>query len=360
MTIGDRTYRVSPLLFIRPRQHGATVIDVLNRNAFEQLTPHGAELVAFASIPRTVTDLAKNGFSERDVQNAVENGLIMAEDDPCFRSALKWEDANWSRAAYTLFSQFDLRYSEEEWGSSSLEECVKGRRERIRSYMSELPYPDKFWISPANSTISLPWPSCEALDLDIYKLLRRRSVRRFKPDQLSLAVFSTILFGATANVRSAANSQLAGDPLYILNSFYCWLSVFVAVQGVEALKNGFYQYDGELHRLIPFDQQASNKEIAETIANQNWISGGGFCLFIAVDWQRYMWIYRHARAYINLVTQLGEFSQEVIQHATNNDLGAWMTPAVNEKAVAEMLGLDLNRIEPMYFIKIGNPAGQEI
>ena len=131
--------------------------------------------------------------------------------------------------------------------------------------------------------------------------------------------------------------------------------VYVAVQGVASLRRGIYRYGVERHALQPIAYDTSDEEISTVIQGQDWISGGGFCVFVVVDWARYMWLYRHSRAYLNLLIQLGEFSQEVIQKASLEGYGGWMTPAIREDAAAVLLNLDSLRYDAMHFLKIGIP-----
>lgn len=351
-----RQFACSPFLFLRPRQHGATAVELISNNAFESLSPTGARLVHFAVTPRTVADAKAAGFTADELEAGFGADLILWTDDDRYRSAKVWESANWSRAAYSIFSQFDLTYTENAWAAATLEQNVDGRRKQIETYLREEPYPEMLLMESKSPPVALPQPTQAQLRLAWGPLFARRSVRSFSTRPLTCNEMAVVLFGATINVRLAETSKIGGDAFFLLNSFYTWLDVFVAVQEVETIANGLYQYDPIGHSLRSLGTKASDREIAATIANQNWIRGGGFCLFVAVDWLRYMWVYRHARAYLNLLIQIGEFGQEVIQYASSLGLGGWMTPAVDETAAGRMFGIDQNRFDIMYFMKIGAPA----
>lgn len=345
----------SPLTFVRPRQHGASLVVADTGSAYRSLAPEAARLILFALEARSRDEFVAAGFNEAMLETALEDGMLLAVGDRSAESASLWEASNWSRAAYALFTQFDLDYAESGWGAESLDEHVDGRRSQILRYMEEEPYPARLWLDSIDEPIELPAPANGSSPLRFDRMFARRSARRFRAGPVDFADFAAVLHGAGANVRAAARSQRAGDPFFVLNSFYSWLAPFAIVQGVEHVPERVYQVDLEQGRLVPVAERPDDRSIASTIAGQAWISGGGFCLFVAVDWLRYMWIYRHARAYINLITQIGEFGQEVIQHAASRGLGGWMTPAVDETRAARLIGAEGSRLDPMYFMKIGAP-----
>lgn len=191
-------------------------------------------------------------------------------------------------------------------------------------------------------------------EIDLDAMYHRRSYRSFSKRAVPLASLANVLFEATRNIRIAEASKADGDEFYLLNSFYSWLNLYLVVQGVEGLGAGVYQYDPQDHALTDLGLAAvSNEQIGSAIQGQSWIGGGGFCLLIGVQWERYAWIYRHSRAYLNLLIQVGEFAQEVLMSAYSNGLVGWMTPAVGEGDFARLLSLEKGCEDITYFIKLG-------
>lgn len=99
-------------------------------------------------------------------------------------------------------------------------------------------------------------------------------------------------------------------------------------------RRGVYQYDFDENALLAVGKQPSDEDLAPTIQGQNWIGGGGVSVFVIVQWDRYQWLYRHSRAYLNLLIQIGEFAQELLQAAYQLGLVGWLTPAVSESRAA--------------------------
>jgi SagB-type dehydrogenase family enzyme len=186
-------------------------------------------------------------------------------------------------------------------------------------------------------------------------LVARRCVRSFAGDPIPLEVLASILVESTRLLRAAEHSKVDGDPVSLLNSYFAWLQIYIVVQGVDQITRGVYQYDPLGNHLRWVGPARSDDEIAVCVHGQTWIGGGGFCLFAAAQWDRYMWVYRHARAYMNLLVQVGEFGQEVLFPACRLGLGAWMTPAIYESAAARLLALEPLAEDAVFFLKIGPP-----
>jgi SagB-type dehydrogenase family enzyme len=349
----DTLLITSPLFFVHPRRRGVRAIDVTRNERYSALKPLVFELITFFIEPRTVGSAINSGFSREVVEEGLKAGILMPYESSLAEDALRWENHRWSRSAYLTFSQLDLDYVEPTEDFKELQGLSDFRRTAISNYLQERPYPD-ILLKVSDSPIDLPPSELNAAP-DLDSMLRRRSLRFFSDHHIALDTFSSILFEATKNVRLAHESKNSGDPYYLLNSFYSWLNVYLAVQGVERVARGVYQYDPLKHQLHLVAEGLEDEQIVECIQYQKWINGAGFCLFVVVQWERYMWIYRHSRAYLNLLIQLGEFGQEVLQAMCRRGLGAWMTPAVTESKAAALLQLDPMRQEAMYFIKVGPP-----
>lgn len=348
----------SPFFFVTPAETRWQAIEVSRNERFRRLSPKIFEAAQIFLTPRSRTEAEAAGISSEIIAAAIEVGILVDADDASLTAMGLWEDRNWSRMAYLLFSQQDLSYLEPTNDDPALEDLIRFRRTSIQSYLGASDYKPRHLVSEPLQTISLPaQPRRPEPDLD--SLINRRSVRAFSDRPIDIETFAKVLWHSTHFVRIADESKESGDPFYILNSFYTWLEFYVVVQGVDGLHRGVYQYDMNGNKLLAISRDCNDEDLLPCIQHQNWIGGGGFCLFIAVDWMRYLWIYRHARAYVNLIIQLGEIGQEILQTAHRYGLGGWPTPAVHESNCAKLLKLDMDRRDAMYFIKLGPPKGRE-
>lgn len=344
----------SPLFFAHERHQEQQC--ALGLSARERLRVVGArawELLYFHLAPRTAGESEAAGFSEAEREQALAAGLVVDAGAPVTHDMFRWESHRWSRAAYLLYSQQDLPYVEPVGQGKKLSALSDFRRDQIAGFQAESGYPKRFRVDPVTE-FPLPTPD-GPITYSLDSMLRRRSVRKFAAMPVTAQTLGALLHHATANVRLAEDSKAAGDPYYLLNSFYTWLHVYVVVQGVEGVPRGVYQYDFARNTLLATGAEPSDEELAATIQGQTWIGGGGVSLFVTVQWDRYQWLYRHSRAYLNLLIQIGEFAQEVLQAAYQLGLAGWLTPAVAESRAETLLGLDKvgSDADAMYYMKLG-------
>lgn len=292
-----------------------------------------------------------NSMSEEEKRQAQNAGILVNKQES--KSMLNWEEKRWSRAAYLTFSQQDIDYSEPDPDITPLNDLNQFRREVIEGYKQGTNYPENE-LFKTDVIINLFKP--EETDTDIDALMRRVSTRSFSKEAVPFNVFSSILFETTKQIRIATDSQASGDALFIFNSFYCWVKLYIYIQNVENIEKGLYQYDPLTHQLRLIRKDIENNDVYPCIQLQKWIQGGGFCVFLSANWDRYMWIYRHSRAYINLLIQAGEFGQELYVSASKYLLSGWGTPAVHESKCAALIGFDRSKEDVVYFFKIGVPT----
>lgn len=347
----------SPFVFIHPQQEEACAWVMgpgMRQHRYRRLSLAALRMLCFFLIPRTPSEAADADIDEAQIAEALVSSLLVPVDDPAYETMSLWEDRRWSRAAYLLFSQLDLNYLEPIERTMALASLSAERRQTIRSYLAERPYPARFLVDdPSPRNLPAPGAGCDSFDLDA--LVGRRSSRSFAKHAIKLRQLTDTLYHASANVRLATESQAGGDPYYLLNSFYSWLEIYVAVQGVLGVGRGLFQYDPLRHQLRSIREGLDDGEILATIQHQSWIGGGGFCVFVGAHWERYMWLYRHSRAYVNLLIQVGEFGQELVQAAYQRGLVGWMTPAVTEGRAATLFNLDAGARDLIYFLKFGPP-----
>ncbi|MFF4850567.1 SagB/ThcOx family dehydrogenase [Streptomyces sp. NPDC001194] len=344
----------SPFFFAHERR--GDQLSALGLAARERLRTVGArawELLYFHLEARTGSEAAAAGFGPAEREQALAAGLLVDADATATEDMFRWEEHRWSRAAYLLYSQQDLPYVEPVGRGEKLTALSDFRRGQIAGFQSARGYPERFRIDPVHE-IALPTPQ-EPITYSLDSMLGRRSVRKFADGPVTAETLGAVLYHATANVRMAEESKASGDPYFLLNSFYTWLHVYVVVQGVEGVPRGVYQYDAVRNTLLATGGEPTDEEVAATIQGQNWIGGGGVSLFVTVQWDRYQWLYRHSRAYLNLLIQMGEFAQEVLQAAYQLGLAGWLTPAIAESRAASLLGLDAvaSDADAMYYLKLG-------
>ncbi|PLK48572.1 SagB/ThcOx family dehydrogenase [Uliginosibacterium sp. TH139] len=344
-----KKFVTSPFFMLEASDGTLTAIDLVRNVKYKLLDPRFFDIMHLCVNPVDEECMVERYFDQNLIDTALDIGLLLETPSKTYAETKVWENAYWSRAAYLTFSQLNLAYIEPDASNTALSELSEFRRNHMKSLQDDSAYPARLWHG--KESVFLPKPTGTGR-IDFDSLLRRRSHRTFLRKPVSLEVLSNVLHESTQSYRDGEKSKESGDTLFYLNSFYTWLNIYVLIQGVDGFSPGVYQYDPISHTLGVIKLGDFNSEIKECIANQGWIEGGGFCIFIGVQWERYSWVYRHSRAYINLLVQIGEFGQELLMHSYKYGLGGWMTPAVNEVKAAWLLGIGEEE-DAMYFMKFG-------
>ena len=346
-------YVTSSFCFFQPDIKGAEMIELKKQARFSDISPLIYEVLWFFINPHTIENAIKKGLSKEAIDVCLNENLIIRYNSDEHQSVELWERHNWNRAAYLTFSQLNLEYSEQLKKKDALD-LINQRRAFLKDYEKSNKYPKRF-RPQSNKFIQLSSKKV-VRSIDWEAVRQRRSVRGFSKEGVSLESFTELLIDATENVRIAESSKQKGDLYFLLNSFYSWLIIYVVVQGVEGLSPGVYYFDSEKMQLLLVREKVTDKSVSDCIQQQYWIKGGGFCLFIGAHWERYSWIYRHSRAYINLLIQLGEISEEFILAAYSKGLAGWMTPAVTEGKANQLCKISGATIDILYFMKFGKKA----
>lgn len=322
------------------------LVNLRNNERYEFVDESILDVMFFFLTPSSINNLPSSIDSEA-VAVCIKEGFIV----PTSQGLSIWEKYGWQRAAQLLFSQQNLQYLEDVTSDKTQGSLIEKRRKSIEDYSSQSSYPERFLVK-TDKSVQLQYDGPEEVAINWEKVFLRSSVRDFSDKEVSYDDFCATLFGATKNIRDAEQSKKSGDNFFLLNSFYSWTVLYVYVQNVSNIPQGLYQFD-PLSMKLYFIRRTTDKQVSNVIQNQYWIGGGGFCIFVASQWERYAWIYRHSRAYINLLIQLGEVSQEILSQAYSRGLAGWMTPAVTESKANKLFSAPPG-VDIIYFMKFGH------
>jgi len=352
---GEDVLITSPLLYgHRGRDGRLAVSDGRTGSRFRLTSERAAEIVTVFLEPRSVAAATDDGFTADELREAREAGILVSEDD--HQRLGLWERYGWSRPAYLLFSQMDIPYREP---PGSMEDPAALRVERvtaIEEYESERGQPEYAWLA-SGEPIALPEPIEVSPRLEA--LTGRRSIRGFSPRPPTAEQMGSALYAATVSFRAAAEDRASGDPFRQLNSYYSWAHLFVVVQEVDGVPGGAFEYDWVAHRLIRATGPVADEDLLACIQGQRGVLGTGFVVFIVADMRRYAWLYRHSRAYLHVVIQIGELGQELLMAATELGLGGWPSPAVHESRSAVLLRLpEDDAVDVLAIVKLGRPGAR--
>lgn len=189
---------------------------------------------------------------------------------------------------------------------------------------------------------SLPEPSTDGpLSLE-GALVRRRSVREYSLEQLSISEISQLLWAAQGitNPRGYRTAPSAGA-LYPLE-------VYVVLEG------GVFHYDPHAHSLTAVSAGDLRSDLYSVSLRQDAILNAPMVMVVTAVFSRTEAKYGRARSprYVHL--EAGHAAQNILLQAVSLGLGAVPIGAFEDTRVQEVLGLPADH-EPLYLIPIGHP-----
>jgi len=179
---------------------------------------------------------------------------------------------------------------------------------------------------------------------------KRRSVRRFKNEPLTIPQLSQLLWSAqgitgTGGER-AAPSAGATYPLEVF--------IVVGEQGVDGLGTGLYHYDSGNHSLSLHQTGDLRQKLADAALGQSAIGRCPINMVVCAIHPRTAYRYgRRGERYVHM--EVGHVGQNVALQAVALGLGTVMVGAFQDEDVVKALKLE-EQIRPLYIIPIGRPV----
>lgn len=194
----------------------------------------------------------------------------------------------------------------------------------------------------ARSALPPPVPN----DFDAL-MARRATCRNFDAAvALSLAQLASLLhrgFGVQGSEVMAAGAVAlkknhpSGGGLHPLEAY-------VVAQRVDGLAPGLYHYNVESHALdllVAQSAQSAQAFALTAVAGQDYFAAAPALLIITARFARSFWKYRrHSKIHRAILLEAGHASQNLYLAATDLDLGAFVTAAINEVDIEIALSLD--------------------
>jgi putative peptide maturation dehydrogenase len=122
------------------------------------------------------------------------------------------------------------------------------------------------------------------------------------------------------------------------------VEAYLIVQRVDGLATGLYHYNVEVHALdllreMPADQTRALAMVS--VAGQEYFADAPVMVVMAARFARSMWKYRnHPKIYRAILLEMGHISQNLYLTATEMNLGAFITAAINEVEIEQAFGLE--------------------
>ncbi len=265
-------------------------------------------------------------------------------------SANEWVEMGWF---YPLHLYSEIR------DQDFIDKKVKNKIEKvipeIKKYIKKGDFPGFFKIYKNFEIVRLPSPTklpCISLEK---VMLDRRTCRSFAGAPVSVEDLSNILnIGCkqALRIRRYAEEKFNENPHLLTYSLFTPFEVYLVVLNVEGLEKGVYHYNMKNNELEIIKNGDYTNQIYD-ISRKQFVDKSSFVVLISAVYTRYMWRYRHPRAYINLLTDAGRLAHKFILSATSLNLKNFLTPAIKESSCDKLLGLDGWKEGSLYLVAIG-------
>lgn len=198
--------------------------------------------------------------------------------------------------------------------------------------------------------LKLPAPTLKGKVSVEEAIAKRRSIRKYKAEPLTLTQLSQILWsaqGITGNQQlRAAPSAGATYPLEIF--------ILAGKETVEKLEAGVYHYDLATHSLVRQQYGDLRRELAKAALDQGFLATAPVDIVICALYQRTCHRYgRRGERYTHM--EMGHVGENIHLQAVALGLSAVMIGAFNDEEVRRILNVQ-EQFRPLYIIPLGKPV----
>lgn len=131
------------------------------------------------------------------------------------------------------------------------------------------------------------------------------------------------------------------------------IRAFVTIFNVEGIKAGLYLYNPKEHTLELIHHDVSWDKVATIMADQFYMEGLAFGVFLVSDLKRVWAKYLHSRAYREIFLDAGHLSQTFQLMATARSLNTWISGYFRDDDLMSFLGLEGQNQAPILFVGAG-------
>jgi len=197
--------------------------------------------------------------------------------------------------------------------------------------------------------IKLPPPQLKGKMSLEEAIAKRRSIRKYCSESLTLSQLSQILWSAQgitgAGRLRAAPSAGATYPLEIF--------AFVGKQAIEGLQAGIYHYDVDSHSLVLHQPGDLRRGLAGVALDQGFIANAPVDIIICALYSRTSYTYgRRGERYVHM--EVGHVGENIHLQAVALGLATVQVGAFDDEEVRKVLGVE-EQIKPLYIMPIGKP-----
>lgn len=199
-------------------------------------------------------------------------------------------------------------------------------------------------------TIDLPLPNHESNTSIEEAILKRRSIRDYKDESLTLAEISQILWAAQGITKEGVFSGRTAPSAGALYP----LEVYLVAVNVDGLVPGLYHYNPHKNSLTKVLDGDLRQGLSDAALGQAYVKQAPADLVITAFYNRTTVKYGE-RGIRYVAIEAGHAAQNVYLQAVGLELGTVVVGGFNDEKVSGLLKLSKDET-PLYIMPIGRPA----
>ncbi len=175
-------------------------------------------------------------------------------------------------------------------------------------------------------------------------LLKRRSIRSYKPDPLTIAQISQLLWSAQGLTASKYRTAPSAGALYPVE-------LYVAVGNVSGLEAGLYKYDPHNHAIAKTITGDKRQELCRAGLSQGSIRTAPALIIFCAVFERVTGSYgKRGIQYVYM--EVGHAIQNACLQAISLGLGSVVIGAFNDQDVKSVMNLEQDE-QPLLLLPVG-------
>ncbi len=131
------------------------------------------------------------------------------------------------------------------------------------------------------------------------------------------------------------------------------IQTYVTIFNVEGIESGLYLYDSKNHTLDFIHNTISWDKLISIMADQFYMKGLAFGVFLVSDLEKVWAKYLHSRAYREIFLDAGHLSQTFQLTATALSLNTWISGYFRDDELNEFLEIEGENKAPIIFVGVG-------
>jgi SagB-type dehydrogenase family enzyme len=228
---------------------------------------------------------------------------------------------------------------------------TKHTRERLLGgYLDWANKPETYKEYPSARKIQLPRkPLGNTLSV-VEAVKKRRSIRSFLPEPLSIGDFAFLLWASTGIQRTESGYEFRTVPS--AGALYP-VETYVVANNVEELEKAVYHYNIRTHSLEELKAGDFGEKTAHAALGQKMCADAAAVLVWTAIFNRSKWKYAQ-RAYRYVYLDAGHIAQNLALSATSIGLGSCQVGAFFDDEINQIIGVDGTKESVLYISVVGH------